>query len=69
MQYQLRKSSCRGLHVCGVSSGFNVRVLTCMCAHAEVMKRTVDGMTQLTAEDLMGWSKAQSGSLPQSAKI
>ena len=27
--------------------------------HAEVVKRTADGTTQLSAEDLMGWSKAR----------
>jgi len=26
---------------------------------AEAQKRTMDGTTQLTAEDLMGWSKAR----------
>ena len=27
--------------------------------HAEVVRRTADGTTQLSAEDLMGWSKAR----------
>ncbi len=29
------------------------------CLPAEAQKRTMDGTTQLTAEDLMGWSKAR----------
>lgn len=30
---------------------------------AEAVKRTMDGTTQLTAEDLMGWSKAAPGAI------
>lgn len=53
------------LHIAGRIASFSA-CISVRGVHAEVLKRTMDGTTQLTAEDLMGWSQSNPGDIPSS---